>query len=152
MDHYKSDGVGEDGKKNHARGNVQKNSSKVKPTESKKSCKGQTCCFTLKPEWIPFAIITQYTRDIRVPASWPQESKARIRYVQSKFMVLHALIMHIYALEKKKRRKTSWVAIYTSIVSLWVATDHDLLTLYFKLMAFHKLHALRFWDLEWHET
>ena len=37
-------------------------------------------------------------------------------------------------------------------MSLWVATDHDLLTLYFKLMTFHKLHALRFWELEWHET
>ena len=36
-------------------------------------------------------------------------------------------------------------------MSLWVATDHDLLTLYFKLMTFHKLHALRFWELEWHE-
>ena len=46
---------GEGGEKNHARGNVQKKFNKVKPTERKKSCKGQNCCFTLKPEWIPFA-------------------------------------------------------------------------------------------------
>ena len=50
-------GGGKGGKKNSRKGKCSKieNSSKVKPTERKKSCKGQNCCFTLKPEWIPFA-------------------------------------------------------------------------------------------------
>ena len=56
------------------------------------------------------------------------ESKAQIGFVQSKFMVLHALQYIIYVLERKVLRKTSVTqanakVMFHTIMSLGVASD-----------------------------
>lgn len=90
-------GGGGETKKIQARGNVQ--------THRKKKVMQRTdLLFHIKTRMNPVcynnSICTGHT--VHVPAAWPQESKAKIRYVLSKLMLLHVLIMHIYALEKKE--------------------------------------------------
>ena len=68
-----------------------------------------------------------------------QESKAKIRFVQSKFMELHALRCIIYAVERKEGKPQSVAqanakVTFHTITSLRVASD--LSTFYFKLMTF----------------
>ena len=71
---------------------------------------------------------------------WMQEPKAKISFVQSKFMVPHAPGFIIYALERKRRRRKTSIAqanakvTFHTITNLWVASD--LSTLYSKLMTF----------------